>query len=652
MLSKHQLVKFGIIRPGANKWYLGDGGNFIVTSEGTVRPITFWELPLFQKFSWIWLCLWNHFQNEAYFAKAGWANTLAVLNIAMTDKLIQEYDDADKIPSGVDVPVQRIRLSHLSLLCYMINIKRIEIKIEEGSIEAHNSFVKVSTQPIPGFGQAVVIDGDFGSLQDKIRPIDTSTTRCLCFLARGDLLGLAGFRGDIEYLDTDAFLYGLLRKWDQDTWVLHEVASKSHRFINTSDPKIYAREHLRVSPRLQAAYYSKILQDPQNSKSWSDIWKDGMGSCTPTILGYLGVMPFISIWCAAPLSLFFTPYTAHLQENRKIWWQTQKDNDGLRFLQHPQMEIDLAYGSIPFLKENSDYQMIINPIQSVADRFSWVAFPVINVLRRWSSDISKGAIEDLDGRVFVFPTSVIRLLEGDSVQDVRRIMKETMPLGENFGFRLESTLLLSLLMVDCRLQALWVILDPDGSLGRFYKAVKTQGIEPTDYGALGALIENARLSFGLGVDGIDSTLVHFTTLWFELGRRADLTGEESRLQNCFTEIVNEWQDDDGDCIPALPPLDLSAQSNFIKSGNIADYAKKLQPSPDEITKKKFVQWLRTDVPPGDIGSSSRPRIDIIRTMIPLLQLRTFLMALSYDCYADSSQVYLTDSEATVDVRLI
>ncbi|KAK6360004.1 hypothetical protein TWF696_001125 [Orbilia brochopaga] len=654
--SRRQLVKDGIIQPGVRKWYIGDGGGYII-KEG-FRPITFWDLSIIQKFTWLWLRLWNRFDGELYFAKAGWANVLATLSIAVTDRIVQEYEDADKIPTGVDVPVQRIQLAHLSLLCYMINIKNIELKPEEGSIEAHNAFVRVSTQPIPGLGQVVVIDGDFGSLHDEIWPLDTSTIRSVYSIARGDILGIARFNANIEYLDTDAFLHGLLKNWDQDTWTMHEEVSASHRFVNVNDPMGYAA-YLRVSPRRQAAYYSESMPNytPYLSDPWSTIWSKSMGFLTPTIIQYLGIMPFIGLWCAAPLDLFIAPYSPYLKRSREAWYQDQRDNNGLSFVSNPQMEADLPYGSIPFLKADSEFELITNPIATVSDIFTWVGFPLINILQWWDSDIAKDVVSELEleNPVLTFPASVIHLLNGGSVDDIRQIMRDSRPLGKNFTYVLESTIILSLIMVDCRLQALWALLDKDSSLGKIYRTVRTNKIEPTDFKSLGDLIEASRFCLTVRGDySIDPTLVHFTRLWFELGRRADLTGETSRLQRQLTDILDEWQSDDGYCIPGIPRVDLSQQNQYFKYNQDfkpEDYAKEFVPSPDSMTKRNFANWLKGDFELED-GSSGGTRVEVVRKMIPLLQLRTFLMGLSYDCYADSSKVYLVGAAATVNVRLV
>ncbi|KAF3902213.1 hypothetical protein ABW21_db0208625 [Orbilia brochopaga] len=652
MASRRSLMKRGVIKPGSSKWYLGYGGNVFIGPPRTGpssrrQPMTFWSLSIIQKFRWLWISLRNHIDDNTHFAKAGWANVLGTLNIEVSDELIEEYEDADKIPSVVDVPIQRIQLSHLSLLCYMMNIKNIDINIDEGSIKGHNAFVKVTTEPILGLGQAIVIDGDFGSLRDEIRASDTTTVATICYIVRGGILGAVGFRGDIEYFDLDVFLYGLLKKWEQTTWTTHEVISRENNFINISgDPTRKNREGIRVSPRHQAAYYSKIYQSPQNSKSWSEIWSEGMGACTPTIIQHLGTMPFTSIWCAAPLDLFFTPFSAHLRQSRKAWWRSQRDHGGLRFLQHPQVEISLSYGSIPFLTENSDYHMTASQFYNILDRYTWITHPVIYMFQLWNSDIAKDVIGKPDDLVFTFPASVIQLLEGETIQGVRQILQETMPMGDLLRYTLESTIMLSLFMVDCRLQALWVPLDKDGALGSFYRAVRTCKGEPADPSTLAMIVKAS----GIGRFP-DPALVHFQKFWHEIGQQADLTGETDLLQDCVTKILDSWQDDSRLCISAISPVDASKRSPHIKKERYDRYAKQLGTSPDAMTRKEFVTWLRDDIILED-GSKAGPRIDVVRKMIPLLQLRTFLMALSYECHADSSKVYLTDAEATVNVRLI
>ncbi|EPS36646.1 hypothetical protein H072_9794 [Dactylellina haptotyla CBS 200.50] len=641
LMTRFELEKKNRLLLNDSRWWVGDRSSIAVSGSNQLLHVR--DLSFSQKISWIWFCLTNDRGHRTIFAKAGWSNIFTVLEIPPNEGLITEYEDADIIPSTVDVPVQRIKLSDLSLLCYMVGLKNVVIDTVKGSIEAQNSFIKITTQLIPGLGQAVTIDGDFSSLLFELRDTQTSCIADLCIIARGELLG-GRARADIGYLPESILLYSNLQNWKSNVWANYHHFLELSNFGATDQDYLDNHEFLdRSSLRHQAAYYVETSRNTQ--KRWSEIWKDFDNTCTPMIIKYLATMPFNFLISAAPLKLFYEPYFSYVEENRKTWYHHLKNTKSLNIQRHLDIDVCLVRGDIACLYEDSDFQLMVC---SFTQNGSWMACPCITNFQRWKSEVAGSIRETAEKSIIYLPTVTISLLEGNSVNKVRQLMKDDYFLGKNYT--LESAVILSLMIVDCQLQALWCRLENTGRLATFYSKITGTFTKLSD---IQGFYELAQILYPeLDFDnGSEPMMVHFVAFWFELGRRKDILGPSSSLESCVDDILNEWKDVGDPCIPDILPPDWSQISkNAANRRELSDEDKKkyFGKPPKSLTKREFVEWALSATEDG----GAIMRIDFIRKMIPLLQLRTFLMDIYYRFHADSSDTYLAKDSATVNVRLI
>ncbi|KAK6537330.1 hypothetical protein TWF694_011520 [Orbilia ellipsospora] len=628
-------------------WDLEDRGHIIVAADGPA--LTFWDLSLSQKISWVWFCLTKRKRFDRGFSKAGWANILGVLGVMPDEMGLDGYEDADTIPMAVDVPIQRMQLQHLCLLCYMVNIKNIDIDIAHGSIEAQNAFVRVTTQQIPGLGRAVSIDGSFSQLEERLSAISSKQMEVICAIAQGYLAGFYIYT-NIDYFDETVYLYGLSHQWNNTHWDRYKRGiSVDHIAHHPNELEEKLKMITRASPRQQATKYQELSKNSQ--LSWSEIWTTIQGGCSPTIIKYMAIMPFHGIWSAAPLELFLTPYYQHLDASRKNWFEGlgKQSKCYLKLRQHPQIDLGLAYDTLPIIRAKSDFDVITHYLPGLPLAYSWALFPSLFVLEPWESDIVEQTWQDQTDGLLYLPSVIINLLQGATPQQARQYIETTGSFDYRY-YTLESALTFALLLVDCRLQALWCILEKEsgGRLTRFHSAA--QKISKTDVSRrlkLDKLVTSSRFGFRSKVDPL---LPDFLALWFELGNRIDLlVSDINSIEDCLADILNDWKDDDGPCIPEIPIPDLEDRPKSVREMTGLDL-KMFNHVAGSRTRRQFVTWA--------LGASSdeKDRLKVIRKMIPLLQLRIFLMDLAYRCHADSSKVYLLTHQANynvlADVRLI
>lgn len=92
--------------------------------------------------------------------RATWANILQSYRITDATHLIQFGLDADAIPSGIDVPVQRIRLLDLGQIALTMGCTNVEIDIATRNFRAEGPTCIITSENIPAFGIAAKFEGD------------------------------------------------------------------------------------------------------------------------------------------------------------------------------------------------------------------------------------------------------------------------------------------------------------------------------------------------------------------------------------------------------------------------------------------------------------------------------------------------------------
>ncbi|KAF3219586.1 hypothetical protein TWF106_007006 [Orbilia oligospora] len=683
-------------------WYLENYGT-VLTSGG--RALTFWDLTVTQKISWLWFSLRKRRSGVMPFARAGWCNLLTMLEVVPEETMISHYENADVIPSSIDVPIQRMKLVDLCLLCYLANIKDVEINLVDSTINGQNEYIKLNTQEIPGLGKFVTVDGDFEGLKNEIAIASPMQLLDVVIMAKGAVLGNE-FSPSLDYFDEGAILFGLARKWRQEDWAGHRKdwsASINRLALDSSERKKVLNN---ISIKRQAQRFSEYIEQTPGAE-WADAWSLLAGSCNPTIIKYLAIMPFAGIWTAVPQKLFFTPYRPHLERQRMKWFanRSASKNGGsqsiLYIKESGTIESALITGEILFLREMSDFCITDNRLEVLPEKYSWAWLPNRPVIQTWKSDAVDQAL-DVENCDLCIPEVVIRLIDGSipSVEKASDYIKVSSGTSQQI-YTTESAILLSLLLVDVRLQAIWSVLEEDGGRFSTLQSKFDRLEDPPTWEQKGA-VRNAM--------GIDAITCDFIALWFELGNRVDLTCDPDYLVQKLSLILDDWGSDDTPCIPVLesakkfteggldgirgPLMEATSllldpvttgigkkmESTPIGAGsqatdldmNLDDEGESSTPTalggPSDIfelfsrnttneggryrtmkelkSRKELVQWVRGN------GKNGRSRLDLICKMLVLFQLRIFLMDLSYQCHSDSSDAFLAEAGTSIAVRMI
>ncbi|KAK6506465.1 hypothetical protein TWF506_011372 [Arthrobotrys conoides] len=428
-------------------------------------------------------------------------------------------------------------------------------------------------------------------------------------------------------------------------------------------------------------------------------------------------MPFAGIWTAVPKKVFFTPYRPHLEQQRTRWFTNLSPSKCgssqplLSVKENGTIEAHLITGKIPFMRETSDFCITGNRLPVLPERYSWAWLPNRPILQQWKSDVSDQTLSAENSDLYI-PEVVIKLINGSlpSIGEASKYIKVSSGRRDQV-YTTESAVLLSLLLVDGRLQAIWSLLEEEG--GRF--SVLQSKIDKFEYPPT---LEQLKLISD--AKEVDALTCDFIALWFELGNRADLVGDSGYLIQKFFQILDDWENDDTPCIPVLDPANKSTEkvpgvirapsqievknekivpetvaTGLLLNPGASEFKKNMTPAPASAisqaavfhtdsdaggkhslptsikellqvlksacnmdkgdpyraikelkSRKELVQWARV------VDKNGRKRSDLICKMLVLLQLRIFLMDLSYQCHSDSSDAYLAKAETSIAVRMI
>ncbi|KAJ4367053.1 hypothetical protein N0V83_007583 [Neocucurbitaria cava] len=99
--------------------------------------------------------------------RATWAQIVQAFNITNPSSLVEAYHDSDRIPSAIDVPIQRVRLFDLAQLALWLGCTKVEVNTEGRYLRATGPVCTLKTEEIPTFGNAIRFEGDLAALMDR-----------------------------------------------------------------------------------------------------------------------------------------------------------------------------------------------------------------------------------------------------------------------------------------------------------------------------------------------------------------------------------------------------------------------------------------------------------------------------------------------------
>ncbi|KAK6521672.1 hypothetical protein TWF506_001881 [Arthrobotrys conoides] len=626
---------------GIGRFDLSHGSLVLHLLDDPETMLSFWMLPFKEKVTWTYFRI-CHWRSCPGFARAGWVNILSALNVCPDSRLMDGLQDADIIPSAVDAPFQVVDLNTLGLLCYMLGLRDVKIDENSGTIDARNAYLRVQTLTIPAVGQVVAIDGDFENLREQLHTVNSEELKSVLRSATGHI-HVNMFQPSIHFFDEGAGLYGLFYCWNADMWDTYRIWVTTNLIVQNPSHEI------AVKASLTAQCTAYMSQAANIEDSWSAIWIPLIGSATPTIIKYMAFLPFMPIWSAQPGDSFFAAYNDYLNKCRANYIRNLGRNfvPKIEFL--AKVEFMLATNRIPFIRPKSEFLLTKDTGAMPDVSRSWAIEPSIPVLRKWP-DAGEVVDQILNPELPIpLPNAVIQLLRGTPMQEVRAGLEQYVMETEIAGYTLESTIYLALMFLDARIQTLWCKVEgtDNGPLTGFYKVPGMTSSEQCK------LMDHIRFHPSAAV-------VDFLGCWMDVCAKIDAVGDTILLLKTFHEALGEWAtDDEHFCYSIMdgfkpdPSPEETMHASYQKMAtndrdprqkHLSQVLAEKCHSGQPMTKSKYVEWIKAE----------EHRILEMERILPLLQLRIWLMQLCYGCYADSPMVCKARMRrgTRVEVRLI
>ncbi|KAF3219842.1 hypothetical protein TWF679_010298 [Orbilia oligospora] len=629
---------------GIGRFDLTHGSLVLRHPNDPQNTLSFWMLPFKEKITWAYFRI-CHWRSCPGFARAGWVNILSALNVCPDIRLMDGLQDADIIPSAVDAPFQVVDLNTLGLLCYMLGLRDVKIDESSGTIDARNAYLRIQTLTIPAVGQVVAIDGDFESLRKQLHTVNSEELMSVLRSATGHI-HVNMFQPSIHFFDEGAGLYGLFYGWNSDMWESYRIWVTTNLIVQNPSHEIAVKASLTAQC---TAYKNEAAVMIQVEDSWSAIWNSLIRSATPTIIKYMAFLPFMPIWSAQPGESFFAAYNSYLNKSRANYMKNLGQNFVPNIEFHAKVEFMLATNRVPFIRPKSEFLLTKDTGAMPDVSRSWAIEPSIPILRSWP-----GACDVVDQILnpnlpLLLPNAVIQLLKGGPMQEVRTGLEQYVMETEIAGYTLESTIYLALMFLDARIQTLWCKAEgtDDGPLTGFYKVPEV------------TLSEQCKLMGHIRFHP-SAAVVDFLGCWMDICTKIDAVGDTILLIEALHEVLAEWATADehlcysimdGFISDPSPEETMRASYQRIATNDRDPRQKHISQvlsgkcrSGQPMTKSKFAEWVKAD----------KNRLREMEKILPLLQLRIWLMQLCYGCYADSPMVCKARMRrgTRVEVRLI
>lgn len=568
-------------------WY----GTTCLVSRGDPVPIT--TLPLKLALRWLWFLFIHGDRLSGRTARASWVNMLNCLGAVPTEDSFLGMEPADTIPSGLDAPLQRTSLHNIGLWCFALGLKDVIVNADEGIIKGVSRHARLFTKPSLNsrIGNVISLEGDFETLRFLVGQPRTGELVEVVSKANG-MIDFVTFRVHPYMFDPFRMVYGLLKGWNSETWMRYRAL------------RIGTARAIRGNLISEAEQWQSVSEG--KPPEWTAFWQGlGVGSC-PSLLQTFSFLPYHSIWSGFPISSYLGPYLSNIATQRESWWAS----GGKEICAADEsISVAVSSGDVPFLRVGNPFLLVTSDISETNGARTWVCHPCQERLHTWNTELYK-RIVTID-RPLPVPRIVYRLLDGEQLEWLRR---ET--IEQEFRFpksqSLESSIWFSLYILEAKILHVWCQVEPDGTFGRLEQEFDKLRAARVGLSVLNKLENTAQF-------WLTSRLAEFLGLWLTMCG----TAKESSVnpfdnidvvERCFDRTLDSWKGEDEPCLPKLPDDD-----RYQGMDN--------KDAPLLGSKGAFYTWTEEE-----------ERRRQLRSLIPLLQLRAYLIYFSLLCCGDSSSI--------------
>jgi hypothetical protein len=354
--------------------------------NGEREKVTLWQLPWRKAMVYLWFKLRHRPQFPR--PKSCWAQMLYALGADDVTALVYGMADASTVPSQLDAPMQRITISQMGKIAFLLNFNQVEINHREHTLDAYGPHGRITTIQVPSFGGVLHFEGDTHAIRKAIRKCPVSWTIIAKDLITARLnfpnVNTNGF-----YCPLNALAQSIVDAPHEGDWFNRQMAQTARARANSIAGKIYLEaknfkaltmhgmpEPLEVvSPDIQSSLPS-ISSPPRDDNQESSIpWADRFDEWRlshrlpmPTILTLMYILPLPSVATPFPhdILLPYVPVLAVILKKRAEDILARAD-----VFVSAELQTALEEGSVMFHLETSDYTMCRDTNATAFGQRSW-----------------------------------------------------------------------------------------------------------------------------------------------------------------------------------------------------------------------------------------------------------------------------------------
>jgi hypothetical protein len=474
-----------------------------------------------------------------------------------------------------------------------------KVEIQHGVLSASSKYARLETtlqSNVPGIGKVIGMHGILRRVKRDALRSSVGALEEIVWLAEGRF-NLVWFRVDYRFFNPMSVVYALQNQWNFESWGKYEDDGVKLSVMEGN----LARE---------AAEWSKA-SDKQ--EEWTEFWSSkrvGISGC-PSLLKTFAFLPYHSIYGGFPLKSLLSPYQARFNtQSRREWWTTSgnklcKVNDLLTG------HLETRELVVPFVRTENEF--VVAARKAAGSNFygwrSWMLNTHLEVIKSWTPELYEHICDPT--REVPIADVVKRLLSGEtSVNEVRDDWERQLASTRNAS--VQATLWLTLFLLDARIQSLWRQIDHNCHINecRHWLIEETRTSKIPDAAQKWRLRQEYSTIFNPSI-----AMGDFLALWIEICSQTDPLSNIELLQSTFDERLALWELNTSPCVPELN-----------RDGGRDELGR-------SCARNVFVAWIN-EVAKDENG---RGRKEWVRDdLLPLLQLRCFLMWDNLHCYGDSS----------------
>jgi hypothetical protein len=327
---------------------------------GEREKVTVFQLSWKKKMIYLWFKLRHKPQFPR--PRACWAQMLYALGADDVSPLVYGLADANTVPSQLDAPMQRVTVSQMGKVAFLLSFTKVTIDHEHHTLSAYGPHGRITTIQVSSLGNVLHFEGDTHAIRKTIRTCPVSWT----LVARDMMTARLQFPNVTTngfYCPLNALAQSIVDAPHESEWFTRQMVETAQARVNSIAGNIH----------LESKSFKALNADDSVPREMKfDKWKASTQLRMPTVLTLMHLLPLPSVATPFPhdILLPYVPVLADYFKRRADYLVTRSD-----VIVSTVLRDALREGTIMFHLETSDYSMCRGINATPFGQRSWAMTP-------------------------------------------------------------------------------------------------------------------------------------------------------------------------------------------------------------------------------------------------------------------------------------